>query len=416
MFKPATLFIALRYTRAKRRNHFISFVSLMSMLGIALGVLVLITVLSVMNGFDREIKKKVFSMWPPITISGYMEPIYHWQALQKKLQNNININASAPFINGEVLLTHNGQVEPALLNGIIPSQEKKISQLHNKMLQGKLQNLAAEQFGIVLGETLAAHLSIALGEKLVVVAPQMSMTPAGIIPRYKRFIVVGIFKAGGGLGFDNSLAFIHLEDAARFLQLKQGVSGLHLAIKNVYDAPKIAKELRNILPPTVNISDWTEQFGAFFHAISLEKTMMFVILLFIIAVAVFNLVCTLVMVVNEKKSDIAILRTMGATPSFIMKIFIIQGTMVGLIGTLIGVILGVILSLHITELVKWLETILHHQFLTDNVFFVNYLPSQLQLKDVVEISLVSLFFSLIAVIYPAFSAAKTEIVQALRYE
>lgn len=415
MFRPAALYIGLRYTRAKRRNHFISFISMMSMMGIALGVIVLITVLSVMNGFDSEIKKRVFSLWPPLTITGMTGDVSNWKALEKDLRDRREILATAPFVTGQVLITNSGTVQPAMLNGIDPKAERTISSLNDKMVQGELDHLTPNQFGIVLGEELAARLDAVVGDKITVVTPQVSLSPAGVIPRFKRFTVTGIFRAGSGFGFDAALAYINLSDAQKLFATGSAVSGIHASIQNVYAAPELSRQLMQAFPST-RVSNWTDQFGAFFHAVKLEKTMMFFILLLIIAVAVFNLVCTLVMVVNDKEADIAILRTLGATPRMIMTIFIVQGAIVGVVGTLIGIVGGVALALNVTSIVKWIESIFNVQFLSSSIYFVNYLPSELQSYDVFLISFAALFLSLLATLYPAWRAARTEPVEALRYE
>ncbi|MDR3492934.1 MAG: lipoprotein-releasing ABC transporter permease subunit [Gammaproteobacteria bacterium] len=416
MFRPVSVFIGLRYTRAKRRNHFISFISLMSMMGIALGVIVLITVLSVMNGFDREIKNRVFSMVPPITVGSVANYILNWQDLEKILRDVPDVTAVAPFVSGQVLLTSSGLVQPAMISGIIPDQEKKISEISDKMVQGKLSDLVSGDFGIVLGEDLANRLDVILGDKVNVITPQFSLTPAGVNPRAKRFTVTGIFKAGSGFGFDNMLAYINLTDAQKLFAMGESVSAMHVDIKDVYMAPQFTEKLSHQLTSTARVTNWTEQFGAFFHAVKLEKTMMFFILLLIIAVAVFNLVCTLVMVVNEKEADIAILRTIGATPRTIMTIFIVQGAMIGVVGTFLGVVLGIALAWNVTDIVNWIQHVFHVQFLSSSVYFVNYLPSELLASDIIQIGLSALILSLLATIYPAWRASRTEPVEALRYE
>ncbi|SRR5579883_1668411 len=415
MFRPAAFFIGLRYTRAKRRNHFISFISLVSMLGIALGVTVLITVLSVMNGFDSEIRKRVFSMVPPITVSSVTGYIADWQEVQK-IVTTPPIIASAPFATGEALLNYSGSTQPALITGILPAEEEKVSELSQKMVKGKLTDLQPGKFGIVLGENLANRLEANIGDKVTIMTPQITLTPAGVIPRYKRFTVVGIFRAGNGFGFDLGLGFINLSDSQKLFALGDNVTGLHLAIKDVYAAPRIAHNLMNQLSGNATISTWADQFGDFFHAIQLEKTMMFLILLLILAVAAFNMVSTLVMVVSEKQSDIAILRTFGATPGMIMNIFIVQGGLIGVIGTLLGVIGGLLLAWNVTDIVNWIEQIFHVQLISSSVYFVNYLPSEVEWTDVVEISLASLLLSLVATIYPAWRASKLDPVESLRYE
>ncbi|HSW69315.1 MAG TPA: lipoprotein-releasing ABC transporter permease subunit [Gammaproteobacteria bacterium] len=416
MFRPAFFFIGLRYTRAKRRNHFISFISLMSMLGIALGVLVLITVLSVMNGFDGEIRKRVFSMVPPITVTTMADYISNWQDVERLVKQNPNVISVAPFVTGQILITNDSVVQPAILDGIDPALEKNITELPEKMVQGQLDQLIPGQFDIILGEELANRLNASVGDKITIMTPEVSLTPAGVIPRFKRFTLIGIFRAGSGFGFDGTLAFINLHDGQKLMRLGASVSGVHASIKNVYAAQQVSEQLLAELGPNARITNWTEQFGALFHAVSLEKTMMFFILLLIIAVAVFNLVCTLMMVVNDKEADIAILRTFGATPRMIMGIFVIQGAIVGVVGTFLGVVGGIILASNVTKLVDWIEAIFHVQFLSSSVYFVNYLPSELQSMDVIRISLAALIFSLLATLYPAWRASRTEPVEALRYE
>jgi lipoprotein-releasing system permease protein len=416
MFRPVAVFIGLRYTRAKRRNHFISFISLMSMLGIALGVVVLITVLSVMNGFDHEIKKRVFSMVPPVTVGSVANYVENWEDLKAYLQKQPDVTAVAPFVSAQVLLSSSGMVQPAMLNGIVPAEEKNISELSAKMVQGNLADLVPGSFGIVLGEDLANRLEVFVGDKVTVVTPQVSLSPAGVVPRFKRFTVTGIFKAGGGFGFDALLAYINMQDSQKLFEMGTTVSGLHLNIRDVYAAQAVTQHLLKVLTPTARVTNWTDQFGAFFHAINLEKTMMFFILLLIIAVAVFNLVCTLVMVVNEKEADIAILRTVGATPKMVMAIFIVQGATIGVVGTFLGVAGGIALAKHVTVIVNWIQHVFHVQFLSSSIYFVDYLPSEIQRQDVWQIGLAALFLSLLATIYPAWRASRTEPVEALRYE
>jgi lipoprotein-releasing system permease protein len=414
MFKPLALYIGLRYTRAKKRNHFVSFISLSSMLGIGLGVMVLITVLSVMNGFDEEIHKRFFGMAPEITVSGRNGQIADWQKLEAELKNTPGVTAIAPYIGAQGLLTHEGQILPIVLTGIDPQQEQAVTHLKDKLVVGNMADL--QHFGIILGRGLANNLGVMIGDKVTIMIPAASVTPAGMIPRFKRFTVAGIFSAGAGFNFDTKLAFINMADAQKLMQFGDNVSGLKLKVRNIYEAPALSEKLAEKLGYDYEVGNWTQQFGEFFHAVKLEKTMMFLILLLIIAVAAFNLVASLVMVVNDKQSEIAILRTLGATPSSILWIFIVQGMMVGIVGTLIGLAGGLILASNATSIVNALQSVLHTQLLSSNVYFVDYLPSKIMFSDLWQICVVALLMSFVATIYPAWRASKTVIAEALHYE
>lgn len=414
MFKPLSLFIGLRYTKAKKKNHFVSFISLSSMLGIALGVTVLITVLSVMNGFDEEIHKRFFGMAPEITVTGSDDKISQWQALADKLKQEPGVKAIAPYVGSQGLLTHDGRVLPIVLTGILPKKEETVTHLNEKLLAGDTTNL--EHFGIILGRGLADKLGLMLDDKVTIMIPQATVTPAGMIPRFKRFTVKGVFSAGSGFNFDNQLAFIHLNDAQKLLGLGQDVTGVKIKIDQIYQAPELSEMLSKELGPDYQVGNWTQQFGAFFQAIKLEKTMMFMILLLIIAVAAFNLVSSLVMVVNDKQAEIAILRTIGAPPSTILWIFIIQGMMVGLVGTALGMIGGLILASNATDIVNALQAFFHVQVLSSSIYFVDYLPSKILFSDLWKICLAALGMSFLATIYPAWRASRTVIAEALHYE
>lgn len=414
MFKPLPLFIGLRYTRAKKKNHFVSFISLSSMLGIGMGVMVLITVLSVMNGFDAEIHKRFFGMAPEIMVTGQDDKISQWQELEKKLQTVAGVKAIAPYVAGQGLLTHDGQVLPVMLTGVLPEKEQFITNIQKKVLLGSASDLG--HFGILLGRGLAENLGVIVGDKITIMIPQASITPAGMIPRFKRFTVRGIFSAGNGFNFDTKLAFIDLADAQKLLQLGDYVSGLRLKIANVYQAPAMSDQISSLLGETYKIDNWTQQFGAFFQAVKMEKTMMFLILLLIIAVAAFNLVSSLVMVVNDKQAEIAILRTIGATPSTILWVFIVQGMMVGVVGTLIGLIGGVVVAKNAAAIVHFLQSVTSFEILTSNVYFVDYLNTKILWTDLWQICAVALAMSFIATIYPAWRASKTVIAEALHYE
>lgn len=416
MFRPIALYIGLRYTRAKRANHFISFISLSSMLGIALGVTVLITVLSVMNGFDQQIRERVMAMAPQVTVSTLSQKMPDWKTMQQNVLKDPQVIDAEPFVSGQGLLQNAGISQPVVMNGVSPSQQSRLTDISHKMVQGSFDALRPGRFGIVLGYDLALNLGLRVGDKVLLMIPQASVTPVGVLPRLRRFDVVGIFHVGKGFGFDDHLAFINLKDAQVLYQLGSAVSGLRLKVSNFYAAPRIASRLASNLPEGYIVGNWTQTFGALFHAIQLEKTMMFLILMLIIAVAAFNLVSSLVMTVADKRADIAILRTFGATPRTILAIFMVQGTIVGFVGTFLGVLGGIVLSLNATRLVNWIQSVFHVQLLSSNIYFVDYLPSRLQGSDVWHICLAALVMSLLATIYPAWRASRTQPAQALRYE
>ncbi|MCK4608009.1 MAG: lipoprotein-releasing ABC transporter permease subunit [Gammaproteobacteria bacterium] len=416
MFQPLSLYIGLRYTRAKKRNHFISFISLISMLGIALGIAVLITVLSVMNGFDYEIHNHIFNMTNQVTVTDLSGLTTDWNQLANKVKTVKEVTGVAPFVSGQGMLSNDGMVQGIMLSGVSPTRESQVSKIQTKMVQGKLTNLTSGSFGIILGQETADNLHVKIGDKITIITPKATLTPIGILPRFKRFTVAGIFHVGGGFGYDSSLALINLHDAQKLLQMGTAVTGLRVKVDNLYAAPKVANELMQRLPENYSVSNWTQQYGAYFKAITMEKTMMFIILLFIIAVAAFNLVSGLVMTVTDKQADIAILRTLGASPRTIMTIFIIQGAVIGLVGTLIGVIGGIILALNAPAIVAGIEHTFHTQFISASVYFIDYLPSRLDWHYVINVSGAALIMSLLATIYPAWRAAKTQPAEALRYE
>jgi lipoprotein-releasing system permease protein len=416
MFYPLELFIGLRYTRAKRRNHFISFMSFSSMIGIALGVMVLITVLSVMSGFDEEIRTRIFSMARQITVSNLTGNLSNWQSLEKKVNQYPGVIASAPFVMSQGLLTNQGMVRPVAIYGINPDAEKKLSVLDSKMVQGNLNALTPGAFGVVIGQKLADQLGLSIGDKINLVTPTASITPMGIMPTFRRLTVVGIFEIGNGFDFDSSVAYLNLQDAQALFRLGSSVSGIQLKVQDLYAAPAMARNLSHALHDDYMIGDWTQDFGAFFSAIKMEKSMIFLMLLLIIAVAAFNLVSSLVMVVNDKRADIAILRTLGATPRSILSIFIVQGSVIGLVGTLIGLISGLLLATHVTQIVNGIQDLFHVQLIAKGVYYVDYLPSKVEWPDVIKTCGAALIMSLLATLYPAWDASRTEPAKALRYE
>lgn len=414
MFKPLSIFIGLRYTAAKRNNHFISFISLASMLGLMLGVAALIIVLSVMNGFDRELKQRILGMVPHASISGYGKSIEEWPVLVESLEQNPRVIAAAPFIQAQGMLTSRGVVRGALINGIDPAEEADVSILGDHIQSGTLDVLNQQRFGIVLGNLLARYLGVKVGDKVTLVLPEASVSVAGVVPRLKRFTVVGIFEVGAEL--DANLAYIHIKDAAKIKRLGEGVDGIRLKFDDLFDAPKAVREIAAGLQGYYRTSDWTRTHGNLFQAIQLEKRMIGLLLFLIVLVAAFNIVSTLVMVVTDKKADVAILRTLGATPGRIMRIFMVQGTVIGILGTLMGTVLGVTLALNVADIIGWVESTFAIQFLDPNVYFISQFPSDLQWPDVGVITGTALMISFLATIYPAWRASKTDPAEALRYE
>jgi lipoprotein-releasing system permease protein len=407
--------IGLRYTHAKRRNHYISFISIVSMAGLALGVAALIVVLSVMNGFQQELRKGILGVVSHLEVSGASGTLDHWPRMLEQLGQDKNVVAGAPYVLTQAMLTHGDAVRGAMVRGILPEYEDKVADLGRHVRVGHLSNLKPGEFGIILGSALAQSLDVYTGDKVVLITPQGNVTPAGIIPRLKQFTVVGIFQSGV-FEYDAGLALVHLQDAQKLTRMGEAVSGLRLKLTDLFLAPSVAKTLEARLGPQYYVSDWSQSHANFFRAVAIEKKMMFLILLLIVAVAAFNIVSTLVMAVTDKQSDIAILRTLGARPGSIMKIFVIQGSSIGILGTLVGMTLGVLLALNLETVVPILEKLFGFDLFPADVYQLSGLPSQLNWHDVWVIALVSLLISIAATLYPSWRASKLNPAESLRYE
>jgi lipoprotein-releasing system permease protein len=414
---PFEWLVGLRYTRAGKRsarNSFISFISLISMAGIALGVAALIVVLSVMNGFQKEVRDRMLSVLSHIEVYDVSGSMPDWQQTAREAFADPEVRGAAPYVAGQGMLTRNDTVRGVVIRGVLPQEEPKVSDVASQIVRGDFNALQSGEFNIVLGGELARSLGAAVGDKVTLIVPQGQVTPAGVIPRLKQFTVAGIFEAGH-YEFDSTLAFMNMEDAERMFRL-EAPSGLRLRIADMQRAPEVAQDLSHMLSGNLLISDWSKQNRNWFAAVKTEKRMMFIILTLIIAVAAFNLVSTLVMTVTDKQADIAILRTLGSSPGSIMKIFMIQGALVGLFGTAIGVGLGVLVALNIDVIVPFIEHLLHVQFLPRDIYLISALPSDLRWPDVWTIGGVAVVLAFVATIYPSWRAARVKPAEALRYE
>jgi lipoprotein-releasing system permease protein len=412
---PYELLIGLRYTRAKRKNHFISFISLTSMIGIALGVAALIVVLSVMNGFQAELRTRILGVASHLEITGANNQLSEWPVLAAQLKSQPEVIASAPYVMAQGMLSYGQAVQGALVRGVLPAEEDKVADLGKNMKAGSLADLRAGEFGVVLGADLAQLLGVSIGEKVVLMAPQGQFTPTGVVPRIKQFKVVGLFQIGM-YEYDAGLALIHMDDAAKLYRMGDNVSGLRLKLNDLFDAPEMSAKLAQKLDGNYYVTDWTQQHANFFKAVQLEKKVMFIILTLIVAVAAFNIVSTLVMAVTDKRADIAIMRTFGASPRSIMGIFIVQGALIGMIGTLIGAVVGVIIALNIDTIIPFIENLFKVQFLAKDVYYISDLPSKLEWNDVITIVVMSFILSLLATLYPSYKASTINPAEALRYE
>ena len=409
------LFVGLRYTRSRQRTRFISVISLISVIGIALGMTVLITVLSVFNGFQREVRTRMLSAVAHVQITGLGEALRDWQAVAATAAKNPHVVATAPYVSAQGLLTNGGSVRGALLRGIDPAAEEKVSEIGKHMRSGTLETLRNGEYNAVLGAPLARALGVGLGDKVVLVAPQGQVTPAGIMPRMRQFTVTGTFEVGH-YEIDSSLAVVHIGDAQRLYRMEDQVSGVRLRLDDLFLARQVARELLAVLPPEVSVSDWSQFNKTYFRAVELEKRMMSLLLFFIIAIAAFNMVASLYMMVREKQADIAILRTMGASPGEVMRIFMVQGTLIGVIGVGCGIVFGILGALNVDSIIGLIEHIFHVKFMPQDVYQIADLPSELQGGDVVMTAVVAFVLSVLATIYPSLRASKVNPAEALRYE
>ncbi|MEO8144572.1 MAG: lipoprotein-releasing ABC transporter permease subunit [Betaproteobacteria bacterium] len=409
------LLVGLRYTRAKRRNHFISFISAISMAGIALGVAALIVVLSVMNGFQKELRARILGVASHVQISGPNNQLADWAPVAKIALEDPRVKGAAPFVNAQAMLSAGQAVRGSVVRGILPEREEQVAEIGLHMRAGRLDALKAGEFNIVLGSELARALGVLVGDKLALIAPQGMVTPAGVIPRLKQFTVVGLFEIGM-FEYDSGLALIHMADAQKLYQFGDAVSGVRLRLDDLFSARTVARELMAKMSSDTFATDWTRSHANFFRAVEIEKRVMFIILLLIVAVAAFNIVSTLVMLVTDKQSDIAILRTLGASPGSIVQIFMVQGTLIGVIGTFAGLVLGVLLGLNVATVVPFVENLLGFKFLAKDIYYISDLPSDVQMGDVTTIGIVSLVLSFLATLYPSWRASRTNPAEALRYE
>lgn len=415
MYKPLSAFIGLRYLGAKKQNHFISFISLTSMLGIALGVTTLITVISVMNGFEKELRSRILGAISHATIQPLDKPLDNWREVISQVDQREDVVAAAPYIEVGAWLQADGS-SAALVRGVVPDYEADVSDVATHMITGALADLRPGEFGIVLGVGLAVHLRVGPGDKVTVIAPRLKASPFGASPLLKRFTVVGIFEFGEHDN-DGSLALVHIEDAAKLLRMPEdSIGGIRLKLKDLDTAWLVARDISDQLEGAYRVRDWSQERGNLFQAVKTEKTVMWVILSLIIAVAAFNIISMLVMVVTDKQADIAILKTMGAHAGTIMRVFVVQGSLIGIIGTIFGVIGGILLALNIATVVPFLEQIFGFSLFPSDIYYITELPSDLRQSDVIAFAAMSLCMSLLSTLYPAWRASRTDPAEALRYE
>jgi lipoprotein-releasing system permease protein len=415
MFRPFSVFVGTRYLRSRKRNRFVSFISLISVLGIALSVTVLIVVLSVMNGFEYEVRNRILSVLSHASITGMQGRLEDWQLIGDLAAADNKIEGSAPYVSGQGMLVGGDGVAGIEMRGVLPSEEAQISGISDLMTDGSFEALQPGSWNIVLGSELASRLGVSSGDKVVLLTPQGRITPAGLLPRMRRFQVSGIFHAGM-YEYDRSLAYVHLSDAARITRLGDDVTGISFAVSDPMQAGNIVRDLARNYGGGVYVSDWTRQFSNFFRSIELTKSIIFFILLIVVAVAAFNIVSTLVMVVRDKSAEIAILRSMGASAATILRVFVTEGVLIGLTGTLAGIAVGTLLAINLATVVGWIETLLQIQFVAADVYFISELPSKLETTDVYSVGAVAFILVVAATVYPALRAAATNPARALRHE
>lgn len=413
--RPFEWIIGTRYLRATSGRGFLSFITVVSVLGLAIGVAVLIVVLSVMNGFERELKARILSVTSHATLMGLDGALADWRADQARALQTPGVRAAAPYIEAQALIMHNEHTAGTEIRGVEPAQERRAVGLADRIQGGRIEDLVAGSYRIVLGDALAQALDARVGDDLVLIAPKGDATPAGIMPRMRRVHVTGTFHSGM-YEYDRALALINIEDAARIYQFGDRVSGLRLSLNNPFAAPRIVRDLAVALGGGYYVSDWTRNHANFFRSIEITKSMLFVILLLVVAVAAFNIVSALVMVVKDKRSDIAILRTIGASPRSVLGIFALQGTFIGLVGTAAGATLGLLLTANLERLVHALERLLGTHFLDAKVYFMSDLPAYAEWRDVLRICGVAFLLCALATLYPAWRAAGTQPAEALRHD
>lgn len=420
MFKPLELFVGLRYTRSKHKNNFISFISLASMLGILFGVLVLITVLSVMNGFEKEFRDRILSMVSHVTVSETNGLLSDWrtqqQSLEQGLDNDLKIQGSAPYIENQVMISANGVLRGVVVQGILPEEQDKVGDVGKRMVEGDFNSLKPRSYNIALGVELAQLLGVFPGDKVTVVTPHIRVTPAGMIPRSKRFTVSSVYKINLP-EYDSSTAFIHMRDASKLFKTRDKVTGIRLKLDDLFDAPQLANQLQSKLGSDYLVSDWGQENKSLFEVQKTEKVVMFFILFLIVLVAVFNLISSLVMVVNDKQADIAILRTQGMSSSQVKRIFMVQGTIIGFVGALLGAILGVLIASNLGSIVATIEQVFNVELLPQGLIYASSkFPSVVDKTQVISISIAAFVLAMLATLYPASQAAKVQPAESLRYE